>query len=127
MTENVPKILEMLFARKTIRRFKPTQVEEAVVEKIVETGQRAPSACNLQTYTIIWMNNPQKKKRVLEACGVSSVTAPVILVICADIRRLGKTLDRLGFDHCLEHGYGNSLKMLSIVDAALVAENMTIA
>ncbi|UCE44300.1 MAG: nitroreductase family protein [Candidatus Bathyarchaeota archaeon] len=127
LTENAPKILQLLFTRKTIRRFKPTQVVDAVVQKIVEAGQRAPSACNLQTYTIIWISNPQRRKRVLDACGVSTVTAPVILVICADVRRLGKTLDSLGFDHCLEHGYGNSLKLLSIVDAALAAENMTIA
>ncbi len=117
----------MLFARRTIRRFKSTSVAEADIRKIVEAGQRAPSACNLQTYTIIWVKDKQKRQKVLDACGVQNVTAPGVLVICADLRRLAKTLDSLDYDHCLKHGYGHALKLLSIVDAALAAENMTIA
>jgi len=93
----------------------------------VEAGQRAPSACNLQTYTIVWIKDAERRSRVLDACGVSSLTAPVVLVVCADLRRLVKTLDSLDFDHCLRHDYGNSLKLLSMVDASLAAENMTIA
>jgi len=127
LTESVPKNLELLFNRRTIRRFKSTLVEGAIIRKIVEAGQRAPSACNLQTYTIIWIKDTERRSRVLDACGVSSLTAPVVLVVCADLRRLVKTLDSLDFDHCLRHDYGNSLKLLSIVDASLAAENMTIA
>ncbi|MDH5462624.1 MAG: nitroreductase family protein, partial [Candidatus Bathyarchaeota archaeon] len=112
---------------RTIRRFKSTLVEGAIVRKIVEAGQRAPSACNLQTFTIIWLKDTERRSRVLDACGVSSLTAPVVFVVCADLRRLAKTLDSLDFDHCLRHDYGNSLKLLSIVDASLAAENMTIA
>jgi len=127
LTENVPKSLELLFNRRTIRRFKSTLVEGPVIRKIVEAGQRAPSACNLQTYTIVWIKDAERRSRVLDACGVSSLTAPVVLVVCADLRRLVKTLDSLDFDHCLRHDYGNSLKLLSMVDASLAAENMTIA
>ena len=127
MSENVPKSLELLFTRRTIRRFKSTDVAEGDIRKIVEAGQRAPSACNLQTYTIIWINDTEKRRRVLDACGVPSLTAPVFFVVCADLRRLTKTLDSLNYDHCLKHGYGHSLKLLSIIDASLAAENMTIA
>ncbi|MFQ6064657.1 MAG: nitroreductase family protein [Candidatus Bathyarchaeia archaeon] len=126
MTEDIPKSLELLFTHRTIRRFKPTPVAEADVRKIAEAGQRAPSACNLQTYTIIWITDTEKRSKVLNACGVPSLSAPVILVVCADLRRLAKTLKSLNHDHCLKHGYGHSLKLLSIVDAALVAQNMTI-
>jgi nitroreductase len=107
--------------------FKSTPVTEADIRKIVEAGQRAPSACNLQTYTIIWIKDTRKRHQVVDACGVPKLTAPVVLVICADLRRLAKTLDSLDYDHCLKHGYGHALKLLSIVDAALAAENMTIA
>lgn len=127
MTEKDPRSLELLFNRRSIRRFKSTSVADEIIRKIVEAGQRAPSAGNLQTYTIIWIDDTRKRRRVLDACGVSSLTAPVVLVVCADLRRLAKTLDSLDFDHCLRHGYGNSLKLLSIVDASLAAENMTIA
>ncbi len=127
LTEGIPKSLELLFTRRSIRRFKSTQVAEADIRKIVEAGQRAPSACNLQTYTVTWINDTEKRRKVLGACGVSSLTAPVVFVVCADLRRLAKTLDSLNYDHCLKHGYGHSLKLLSIIDASLAAENMTIA
>lgn len=53
--------------------------------------------------------------------------APVVLVICADFRRLGRVLDYLGYDHCLRHGYGYSVKLMSIMDACFMAENMVMA
>lgn len=96
---------------------------------IVRAGQRAPSACNLQTYSIIWVRDEKLKDRVLDASKVSDSirSAPVVLVICADIRRLSLTLDHLRHEHCLRHGYGYALKAMSIIDACLVAENMTLA
>jgi len=102
-------------------------IDEEIVKRIVEAGQRAPSACNLQTYTIIWVKDPKKRKEVLSTCGNPDISAPVVLVICADLRRLARTLSALGYDHCLKHGEGHTLKIFSLVDASLAAENMTIA
>ncbi len=119
--------LEVLFSRRTIRKFKEKPVDEEVVKRIVEAGQRAPSACNLQTYSIIWVKDPEKRREVLSCCGNPDISAPVVLVICADLRRLARTLNALGYDHCLRYGRGHALKMFSIVDASLAAENMTIA
>lgn len=99
------------------------------MQKIVEVGQRAPSACNLQTYSIIWVKDLEIKEKVLEACWASSQmkNVPVVFVICADVRRLGKTLDYLKAAHCLKQNGGYAIKLMSIIDASLVAENMTLA
>jgi len=129
MRENGGQFLRLLFSRRTVRKFKVESVADQVALKIVEAGQRAPSACNLQTYTVVWVKDTEKKEKVWDACGVpkSIRDAPIVFVICADVRRLAKTLDYLHHEHCLKHGYGYSLKLMSIVDATLVAENMTIA
>ncbi len=97
--------------------------------KIVEIGQRAPTACNLQTYSILWVRDAELREKVLDACGISGSIreAPVVFVICADVRRLSKVLDFLDYDHCFKHGYGYSTKLMSIMDACFVAENMTMA
>lgn len=123
------KLLNSFFSRKSIRKFSLELVEDVDVKKIIEAGQRAPSACNLQTYSIVWVKNTRLKEKVWDACGVSGSVrdAPVVFVICADVRRLARILDYLGHDHCLKHGFGYSLKLMSIVDACLVAENMTMA
>jgi len=129
MRKNVSQLLQILFDRKSIRNFKTTPIADNVAEKIVEAGQRAPSACNLQTYSVVWVKDTEKREIVWKACFVPNAIrkAPLLFVICADLRRLTKVLDYLGHDHCLKHGQGYALKLMSISDAVLVAENMTIA
>ncbi|MEM2105187.1 MAG: nitroreductase family protein [Candidatus Bathyarchaeia archaeon] len=123
-----PKLLEVIFNRRSIRKFSSKGVPEEHVQKIVEAGQRAPSACNLQTYSIIWTKDEEIKEKVLEACGARTMkNVPVVFVICADFRRLRKTLDYLNADHCLTKNGSYAIKLMSIIDAALAAENMTIA
>jgi len=116
-------------SRRSIRRFSSKPVKESDVQRIVEIGQRAPTACNLQTYSIVWVRDEKIKEEVWEACGVkgSIRDAPVVFVICADVRRLGKVLDYQGYDHCLKHGYGYAHRLMSVMDASFVAENMTMA
>ncbi|MDH7478099.1 MAG: nitroreductase family protein [Candidatus Bathyarchaeota archaeon] len=130
MTKNVPsKLLNIFFNRRSIRKFSSKPVPEETVQRIVETGQRAPSACNLQTYSIIWVKDPEIKEKILDVCWASKQirNVPVVFVICADFRRLRRTLDYLGADHCLKKDGGYAIKLMSFIDASLVAENMTLA
>jgi len=129
MPPDSPNLLGLFLQRRSIRKFSSKPVDEADVKRIVETGQRAPTACNLQTYSIIWVRDPKLKKKVFDACAVTGSirTAPVVFVICADVRRLGKVLDHLNHNHCFKHGYGYLIKLMSIMDASFVAENMTLA
>jgi nitroreductase len=128
MTDN-SKLLSLFFKRQSIRKFKQKPVREGTVKKIVETGQRAPSACNLQTYSIIWARDSKIKEDIMDACEVTNFvrTAPIVFVVCADVRRLGKTLDYLEADHCLKDKSGYVIRLMSIMDAAFVAQNMTMA
>jgi len=129
MRENASQFLQILSNRKSIRNFKTTPIADNIAEKIVEIGQRAPSACNLQTYSVIWVKDAEIREKVWNACFAPNAIrkAPLLFIICADLRRLAKALNYLGHDHCLKHGQGYALKLMSIVDAVLVAENMTIA
>jgi nitroreductase len=129
MRENTSQLLQILFDRKSIRNFNTTPITDDVAEKIVEMGQRAPSACNLQTYSVVWVKDTEMREKVWNACFAPNAIrkAPLLFVICADLRRLVKALDYLGHDHRLKRGQGYELKLMSMVDAVLVAENMTIA
>jgi nitroreductase len=123
------QLLNLFFKRRTIRRFSSKPVPEEVVQRIVEAGQRAPTACNLQTYSVIWVRDDKLKNKVLDACKISGAIreAPIIFVICADVYRLSQVLDYLGHNHCFRHGHGYLIKFMSIMDACFVAENMTMA
>jgi nitroreductase len=111
------KLLETIFNRKSIRKFRSKVVPEEHIQKIVEAGQRAPSACNLQTYSIIWVKDEKIKEKILDVCGASGMkNVPVVFAICADFRRLHKTLDYLNADHCLNQKEGYAIKLMSIID-----------
>jgi len=129
LAKNASQLLQILFDRKSIRKFKITPIADDIAEKIVEIGQRAPSACNLQTYSVVWIKKEEIREKIWNACFAPNTIrkAPLLFVICADVRRLAKALDHLGHDHCLKHGQGYAFNLMSIVDATLVAENMTIA
>lgn len=129
MNEDSSKLLSLFYKRRSIRKFKSKPVKETDVQKIVETGQRAPSACNLQTYSIVWAKDPKVKAKILDACEVTGSirSARVVLVVCSDVRRLSKTLDSLGADHCLKNHGSYVIKLMSIMDASFAAENMTMA
>lgn len=121
--------LEVIMNRRTIRKFKDKPIPEEIVYKIIEAGQRAPTACSLQTYSIIWVKDEEKRKKIFEACGKQPfiLEAPVTLVICADVRRLIKIMSITGNETSLEKGYGYEVKIFSIIDATLTAQNMVIA
>ncbi len=121
--------LDVIMNRRTIRKFKSKPVPEELVLKIVEAGQRAPTACSLQTYTIIWVKDEEKRKALWETCGKQQfiLEAPVTLAICADVRKLIDMVKEYGSETSLEKGYGYAVKLFAIIDAALAAENMAIA
>ena len=122
-------VLDVIMNRRTIRKFKSKPVPEELVLKIVEAGQRAPTACSLQTYTIIWVKDEEKRKALCEACGKQQfiLEAPVTLTICADVRKLIDIAKIGGNATSLERGFGYAIKLFAIIDAALAAENMVIA
>jgi len=122
-------ILQAITRRRSIRRFKAKPVAEADIMRIVECGQRAPSACSLQTYSTIWVKDEDKRRMLWEACGKQSfiLEAPVTLVPCADIRKIMQIMKRKRYETSFEKGLGYRTKLFAIVDAALAAENMVLA
>jgi nitroreductase len=121
--------LNLFLDRRSIRKFSSRSVRDVDVHRIVEAGKRAPTACNFQTYSVVWIRDAKLKKKMYDSCGRfdSIMEAPIVLAICADVHRLSKVLDYLGSDHCFKHDQGYFFKLLSIMDACFLAENMTMA
>ncbi|MCS7364615.1 MAG: nitroreductase family protein [archaeon GB-1867-035] len=123
------EVLDVIMKRRTIRKFKSKTIPEEAVIQIIKAGQRAPSACSLQTYSIIWVKDEEKRRALWEACGKQPfiLEAPVTLTICADVKKLIDIMNARGYQTSLEMGLGYAVKMFAIIDAALAAENMVLA
>jgi nitroreductase len=79
----------VLQERRSIRAFHSTPVDEAAVGRIVEAANLAPSAGNLQAYTIVIVRDPERKRALAQAAWEQwfIAQAPVVLVFLADLPR----------------------------------------
>lgn len=99
-------IYELILKRRTIRRFKPEQVTEELLNKLVNAGRLAPSGANLQPLEFIVVNNSELVNKVFPSLKWAGYIAPagnppegkrptayVIVLINTEIRSQGGEVD----------------------------------
>jgi len=108
------ELSEAIMNRRSIRKYKDTQVDDDQINKIIEAGVWAPSAGNLQGWEVIVVKDHETKVKLAVACYIREfiAQAPVVFVMCAYKRRSGATYGDRGRDlYCIQ-------------DAACAAQNM---
>ncbi|MCX8188801.1 MAG: nitroreductase family protein [Nitrososphaeria archaeon] len=81
--------LKLMFTRSSVRDFLPKKVPEDILRSIIEAGLHSPSAGNLQPYSIIRVEDEERKRLLAELCLQKFISsAPVLLVFCIDFHRL---------------------------------------
>ena len=75
--------------RRSIREFTAQPVSDSDLNTILEAARVAPSSGNTQPWHIYAISNQEKRAEIVQsACSQGFIaTAPVLLVICADIPR----------------------------------------
>jgi nitroreductase len=81
-------ILNLIASRQSDRKYSDNTVEKEKLDRIVEAGRMAPSACNAQPWKFIVVTEPQLVVQIDEAASAKLIgmngfvaQAPVILVI----------------------------------------------
>lgn len=117
----IPQIL----GRRTIRRYTDEPVSENLRRALLACAQSAPSKSDLQQYSIIDIRDDALKSRLAELAGTSAMAvAPVVLVFCADLRRIMRINELRG--HAYTHNNLNAF-MNAAVDAALALQSYMLA
>jgi nitroreductase len=91
--------------RHSVRRFRPTEISGATVQRILAAAIHAPSAGNLQPWHFVVVRREDVKRAVaLAAYGQSFVAeAPVVIVVCAEPERSAMGYGRRGSElYCLQ-------------------------
>jgi nitroreductase len=109
------KFIELAEKRCSIRGFKPDPVPEALLSEILQAGNLAPTAKNLQPFHFIVVREPARLDALAKAYPAPFFReAPVVLVICVDPSN-GWVRERYdGKNYCE-------------VDAAIAIDHMTLA
>lgn len=113
-------ILKVIRLRRSVREYLDKPVAEDLISGIIEAARLAPSACNSQCWRFIVVNDKEIRQEITKK-GLGGVivpnswakTAPVIIVVCADL---------LSFTHKL----GASIKKIQyyLLDVGIAVEHM---
>ena len=81
--------LAAILDRRVTRRYAPEPVPEALLRTVLAGAQSAPSKSDLQQYSIIVIQAPDKIARIADWIGGMDwiKQAPVFLLFCGDVRR----------------------------------------
>lgn len=116
-----------LVDHRSVRAFSADPIPEGTVEALVAAAQSASSSSNLQTWSVVAVENPATKSRLARLARSQKAIeeAPLFLVWLADLARL-ETIGRRKGVPTEALGYLETL-FVGIIDAALAAQNAVIA
>jgi len=85
------QFLELVKARRSIRRLKPDPIPAEYIEKVIDAARWAPSGANTQPWEFIVVRNRNIRHKLLdhvsERIDVSGLRdTPVLIVVCGDTR-----------------------------------------
>lgn len=78
-------VFEAITNRRSIRKYKNTEIEDEKLQKILEAARIAPSAANRQEWKFIVVNDPETRARLVNAANGQRFVAeaPVTIVACS--------------------------------------------
>lgn len=117
--------IKLLLSHSSCRSFLDKPVPEEVAEAIIKCAQRAPTSSYLQAYTIIRVEDKEKRKLLAEYAGGQEWVekAGLVLLFCADLHRLEVMLDVK--DKNVLHN--TELYTVAVTDAALASSRALVA
>jgi nitroreductase len=113
-------MLEVILNRQSDRSYNNRPVENEKIERIIEAGRLAPSACNAQPWKFIVVTDPELRAQISEAAsakllGMNSFVnqAPVLLIV---VREKANMSSRIGASI--------KNKDYSLIDIGIASENI---
>ncbi len=124
---NVNETLETLLSHRSVRSFLDKPLPSGLLELLIAAAQSAPSSSNLQMWSVVAVENSDRKARLADYASQQRhiKQAPLLLVFLADMAMLHETavsqnapLD--GIDYL-------DTFLMATIDAALAAQNVVTA
>jgi len=118
--------LKTILAHRSIRGYLPDRVPPQTLELMVAAGQSASTSYNLQTWSVVAVEDPERKAKLSELAGNQAHIrqCPLFLVWLADLARLADIADSRGLPReALDY---LEMFVTATIDAALAAQNAAI-
>ena len=120
-------VLETILNHRSVRGFLPKALPEGTLELLIAAAQSASTSSNLQFWSVVAVQEPERKSRLAELAGQQQFIrdAPLLLVWLADMSRI----NRLATDRQAQVDGTHYVEefIVGVVDAALAAQSALIA
>lgn len=119
--------LDTIVAHRSVRAYLPDPLPAGTIETLIAAAQSAASSSNLQPWSVIAVEDPERKRHLAEFAGNQKhiVDAPLLLVWLVDLNRLehvgeteGRRVEAIEFLETF---------LLGAVDTSLAAQNAVLA
>jgi nitroreductase len=114
------EMLELILNRQSDRSYNDKPVENEKIERIIEAGRMAPSACNAQPWKFIIVTDPELRAKISEAAsakllGMNSFVnqAPLLLIVVREKANMSSKI-----------GSTVKNKDYSLIDIGIASENI---
>jgi len=110
-------VFDAIMTRRSIRKFEKRPVDDKLIGVILYMATQAPSAGNTQEWEFVVVKDEEQKKKLAKAALSQNfiAEAPVVIVVCANLARIG-----------LKYGKRGET-LYAIQDTALAIQNMMLA
>lgn len=119
-------VLDTMGKHRSVRSYLDTRVSQQELEQIIEIAQMASTSNFIQAYSVIQVEDKNKRKKLAQYSGNQSYIeeAPIFLVFCADIFRIKKMGEIKGIT--IDSSTVESF-LLPTIDTTLFAQNIMLA
>jgi FMN reductase (NADPH) len=122
------EVIETILAHKSVRKFKSEPLSDEIVKTLVKCAQAASTSSYQQVYTIIGVEDLEKKRKLAELAGNQSYVADngYFFVFCLDYNRhaILSEMMETKVQETIESTEGF---IVGTVDVALASQNLAIA
>ncbi|MBR4713231.1 MAG: NADPH-dependent oxidoreductase [Paludibacteraceae bacterium] len=117
---------EDLLKRRSIRKFKETDVPNELLNELFTAAFQSSTTGNMQLYSVIVTRDKKKKEELAPAHfnQPAYANAPMVLTFCADFNRFTKWCEQRN----ATPGYGNAESLIcAILDTTIAAQTFCVA
>jgi FMN reductase (NADPH) len=126
--QHMNSTIETILGHKSVRKFKDQRLTREQIETLVRSAQAASTSSMIQAYTIIGVTDPGKKAELAAIAGNQSYVEENghFFVFCADLYRHEVIGEKEGAE-VTESLESTEKFMVALIDAALAAQNTSVA
>lgn len=120
-------LVSTLLSHRSVRRYAEEAIDDDTISVLIAAAQSAATSSNLQCWSVISVQEPERRNAITEAAGNQKqvLNAPLFLVFLADIHRIREYAKVHGID---PDGVDTvEMFTVGVVDATLAAERLVCA